>query len=146
MFLKSLKNSICILCGKKKVCTNFFFVERKKLCIYNGYCAEAKWPKTRIYIQHNKHRIWPPTPVFLLWEIPWTEDIGAWQATVHWVPRVGDDLASKPPPLPGKNESYLFPKMFFRWKCHTHTHTHTHNNNVFQGYMHIFVCQVSQRV
>ena len=142
MFLKSLKNSISL--WKEKSCANFFFVERKKLCIYNGYCAEAKWPKTRIYIQHNRHRIWPPTPVFLLWEMPWTEDREAWQATVHWVPGVGDDLAYKPPPLPGKHESYLFPKTFFRWKCHKHTHTNS--NNVFQGYMHIFVRQASQRV
>ena len=78
-----------------------------------GYCAEAKRPKTRIYIQHNRHRIQQPAPVFLPWEIPWTEDRGAWQATVHGVPRAGDDLATKPPPLPGKHERHLFPKMFF---------------------------------
>ena len=27
-------------------------------------------------------------------------DRGSWQATVHWVARVGHDLATKPPPPP----------------------------------------------
>ena len=35
----------------------------------------------------------------LAWRIPW---IGTWQATVHGVARVGHDLATKPPPPPGK--------------------------------------------
>ena len=35
----------------------------------------------------------------LSWRIPW---IGTWQATVHGVARVGHDLATKPPPPPGK--------------------------------------------
>ena len=30
----------------------------------------------------------------LAWRIPWTER-GAWQATVHGIARVGDDLATK---------------------------------------------------
>ena len=29
------------------------------------------------------------------WRMPWT--IGAWQATVHWVPRVEHDLVTKLP-------------------------------------------------
>ena len=33
----------------------------------------------------------------LAWEIPWTEDRGAWWAVVHGVTRVGHDLVTKPP-------------------------------------------------
>ena len=32
----------------------------------------------------------------LAWRIP--KDTGAWQATVHWVVRVGHNLATKAPP------------------------------------------------
>ena len=33
----------------------------------------------------------------LTWEIPWTEDRGAWQATIHVVTRIRHNLATKPP-------------------------------------------------
>ena len=37
-------------------------------------------------------------PSNLSWEIPWR---GAWWATVHGVAKVGQNLATKPPPPPG---------------------------------------------
>jgi len=40
-------------------------------------------------------RKWQPTPVFFL-ENP--TDRGTWWAAVHGVPRVGHNLATKPPP------------------------------------------------
>ena len=45
-------------------------------------------------------RKWQPTPVFLPGE---SHGLTAWQATVRGVPRVGHDLATKPPQLKSYN-------------------------------------------
>ena len=37
----------------------------------------------------------------LAWRIPWTEEPGRLQSTVHRVARVGQDLVTKPPPPAG---------------------------------------------
>ena len=42
-------------------------------------------------------RKWQPIPVFLPGE---SMDRGAWQTIVHWIARVRQDLATKPPLLP----------------------------------------------
>ena len=39
-----------------------------------------------------------PHSSILAWKIPWTEELGG--AVVHGVARVGNDLATKPPPPP----------------------------------------------
>ena len=51
---------------------------------------------------------WQPTPVILVWWIPWTEE-----PLVHGVARVGQDLATKPPPYIFIY-IYYFPSIFLR--------------------------------
>ena len=68
-------------------------VGKKKICL------QCRKPEFNIQVGNILwRRKWQPTPVFLL-ENP--VDRGAWQTTVHGIARVGHDLGTKPPPLPG---------------------------------------------
>ena len=50
-------------------------------------------------------------------------DRGAWQATVHGVPRVGHDLATKPPPIPKEiNPEYSLERLMLRLKLQCFGH------------------------